>query len=186
MFRRTRYQQGSLQRIRRKRGPDCWVFRWYEPNGVGRRQYRKAVVGTVEQYPTKSSAQTAVSALRLTINQEAPRSRWQPILIQDLINHYKETELRLDVSEGDPDEHEKAYSTKKAYRIFLDRWIKPRWGSLSIRDVRTIAVEEWLRRLTLPSGKRMANGTKGKNSKHRARGLQPRDSIRVAGTELKP
>ena len=162
MFRRTRYQQGSLQRIRRKRGPDCWVFRWYEPNGVGRRQYRKAVVGTVEQYPTESSAQTAVSALRLTINQEAPRSRWQPILIQDLINHYKETELRLDVSEGDPDEHEKAYSTKKAYRIFLDRWIKPRWGSLSIRDVRTIAVEEWLRRLTLPSGKRMANGTKAK------------------------
>jgi integrase len=138
------------------------VFRWYEPNGVGRRQYRKAVVGTVEQYPTESSAQTAVSALRLTINQEAPRSRWQPILIQDLINHYKETELRLDVSEGDPDEHEKAYSTKKAYRIFLDRWIKPRWGSLSIRDVRTIAVEEWLRRLTLPSGKRMANGTKAK------------------------
>jgi len=162
MFRRARYQQGSLQRIRRKRGPDCWVFRWYELNGAGRRRYRKAVVGTVELYPTESNAQTAVAALRLTINQEAPRSKWQPILIQDLINHYKETELRLDVSEGDPDEHEKAYSTKKAYRIFLDRWIKPRWGSFSIRDVRTIAVEEWLRRLTLPSGKRMANGTKAK------------------------
>ncbi len=160
MFRRTRYQQGSLQRVRRKRGPDCWVFRWYELNGACRRRYRKAVVGTVEQYPTESSAQTAVTALRLTINQEKPRSKWQPILIQDLINHYKETELRLDVA--DPDEHEKAYSTKKTYRIFLDRWIKPRWGSLSIRDVRTIAVEEWLRRLTLPSGKRMANGTKAK------------------------
>jgi integrase len=162
MFRRTRYQQGSLQRIRRKRGPDCWVFRWYALNGAGRRQYRKAVVGTVEQYPTESSAQTAVAALRLTINQETPRSKWQPILIRDLINHYKETDLTLDVREGDPDEHEKAYSTKKTYRIFLDRWITPRWGSHSLRDVRTIAVEEWLRRLTLPNGKRMANGTKAK------------------------
>jgi len=98
----------------------------------------------------------------LTINQEAPRSKWQPILIRDLINHYKETELRLDLPEGDRDEHDKAYSTKKTYRIFLDRWIEPRWGSLSIREVRTIAVEEWLRRLTLPTGKRMANGTKSK------------------------
>jgi len=162
MLRRTRYQQGSLQRVRRKRGPDCWVFRWYQLESEDRRRYRKAVVGTVEQYPTESSAQTAIAALRLTINQEAPRSKWQPILIRDLINHYKETELRLDVPEGDPDEHEKAYSTKKAYRIFLDRWIKPHWGSFSIREVRTIAVEDWLRRLTLPTGKRMANGTKAK------------------------
>ncbi len=34
--------------------------------------------------------------------------------------------------------------------------------SLSLREVRTIKVEEWLRRLTLPNGKRMANGTKAK------------------------
>jgi len=129
MFRRTRYQQGSLQRVKRKRGPDCWAFRWYELDGAGRRQYRKAVVGTVEQYRTESSAQTAVGALRLTINQEAPRSKWQPILIRDLITHYKETELGLDVPEGDLDEHEKAYSTKKTYRIFLDRWIKEPDGS---------------------------------------------------------
>src|SRR5438034_3987576 len=97
MFRRTRYQQGSLQRVRRKRGTDSWVFRWYELNGAGRRQYRKAVVGTVEQYPTESSAQTAVAALRMTINHEAPRSKWQPILIRALINHYKESELRSDI-----------------------------------------------------------------------------------------
>src|SRR5260370_721631 len=81
---------------------------------------------------------------------------------RDLISHYQETELRLHLPEGEPDEHEKAYSTKKTYRIFLDRWIKPHWGSLSIREVRTIAVEQWLRRLTLPNGKRMANGTKAK------------------------
>jgi hypothetical protein len=74
MFRRTRYQQGSLQRVRRKRGPDCWIFRWYGFNGAGRRQYRKAVVGTVDQYPTESNAQTAVTALRLTINQ-GPRDQ---------------------------------------------------------------------------------------------------------------
>jgi hypothetical protein len=45
MFRRTRYQQGSLPRVRRKRGPDCWVFRWYALNGAGRRHIAKLLLG---------------------------------------------------------------------------------------------------------------------------------------------
>lgn len=162
MFRRTRYQQGSLQRIARKRGPDCWFFRWYEFDAKGRKRYRKAVVGSVEEYPTEASAQNAISTLRFNINQQAPRSEWQPFSVKDLINHYKETELRLDGSQGEPDEDEKAFSTKQTYRIFLDRWIEPRWGALRLREVRTVAVEKWLKHLTLLSGKTMARGTKAK------------------------
>ena len=30
MSRRTRYQQGSVQREKRRSGPDVWVFRWRE------------------------------------------------------------------------------------------------------------------------------------------------------------
>ncbi len=30
MFRRTRYQQGMLSRVKRKHGPDCWAFRWWD------------------------------------------------------------------------------------------------------------------------------------------------------------
>ena len=162
MFRRARYQQGSLQRIARKRGPDCWFFRWYEIDANGSKRYRKSVVGTVEEYPTEASAQNAISTLRFNINQQAPRSEWQPYSVKDLINHYKETELRIEQSEGEPDEDEKAYSTKKTYTIFLNRWIEPRWGPLRLREVRTVAVEEWLRHLTLSSGKKMARGTKAK------------------------
>jgi hypothetical protein len=42
----SRLQQGSLLKLKRKSGPDVWVFRWYEETG-GARTYRKRTLGTV-------------------------------------------------------------------------------------------------------------------------------------------
>ena len=48
------------------------------------------------------------------------------------------------------------------YRVFIKRWIRPRWGSINIRDVRTIAVESWLRQLLRKDGEALANSSKAK------------------------
>ena len=45
---------------------------------------------------------------------------------------------------------------------YLTRWIKPCWGSINIRDVRTVAVERWLRQLQRQDGEALANSTKAK------------------------
>ncbi len=42
----SRFQQGSLLKLKRKAGPDVWVFRWYEETD-GTRTYRKRNLGTV-------------------------------------------------------------------------------------------------------------------------------------------
>ena len=160
MFGRTRFQQGSLQREQRKNGPAVWIFRWYEVRADGKRQRQYCVIGTVEEYPTEAAAQKAAAGLRLDINLETPRTARKPIAVGDLITHYEEKELAPESTELE--EHEKAHSTKQIYRIFLERWIRPRWGNLRIPDVRTVAVEQWLRSLTLQNGKRMAAGTKAK------------------------
>jgi integrase len=157
LFKRTRFQQGSLQRVRRKRGPDYWVLRWREPNTDGMQVRRKTVVGTVEEYPTESKAQQAASALRITINQEKPREVQNPITVSDLIHHFKETEL---ITSNDWEG--KAYSTRVAYAYFLDHWIQTRWGKSNLRDVRTIAIEQWLRGLKKSDGHNLAPGTKAK------------------------
>ena len=90
MFRRTRYQTGSLQRVKRRKGPDVWIFRWYEIQTDGATKYRKSVVGDVEQYATESAAQKAVDALRITINQDTPRAVLQRISFETLVSHYLE------------------------------------------------------------------------------------------------
>jgi len=160
MFGRTRFQQGSLQREPRKNGPAVWIFRWYESRADGKRQRQYCVIGTVEQYPTEAAAQAAAAGLRLDINVETPRTARKPVAVGDLITHYEEKEL--DLASTELEEHEKAYATKQIYRVFLERWIRPRWGNLRIRDVRTVAVEQWLRGLTLQNGDHMAPGTKAK------------------------
>src|SRR5271169_6881732 len=35
---KTRYQQGSIRRVKRKKGPDFWVFRWLNTTADGSRK----------------------------------------------------------------------------------------------------------------------------------------------------
>ena len=65
---RTRYQQGSLTIEKRKTGPDVWAYSWRESGPNNTRVQRKRIIGTKQEYPTKSSALKAVEGLQLDIN----------------------------------------------------------------------------------------------------------------------
>jgi hypothetical protein len=55
-----------------------------------------------------------------------------------------------------------SHATRTIYKAFLARWVRPAWGSLNIRGVRTTAVEHWLRQLIRADGSPMAPPTKAK------------------------
>ncbi len=149
MFKRTRYQRGCTSREERCNGPDVWIYRWRETQPNGRRTNRKVVVGTVEEYSTKSEAQKAADALRIHVNKDSPRSLLYPLTCEQLVAHYREKELA-------EDNNKRAYSTKAAYKSYLDNWILPRWRRCLLKEVKAVAVEEWLGQLS------MACGTKAK------------------------
>ena len=93
-MRRVRHQRGSLQRERRRKsGETVWVFRWYEVQLDGSKRYRKAVIGTVEEFRTEAEAQKAADALRLEINEQTPRQKLQAISFETLVEHYRQHEL---------------------------------------------------------------------------------------------
>src|ERR1051325_4019158 len=126
----TRYQDGYLRCKPRHDGSACWEFMWREHHASGKRVHRTIVIGTVEQYPTESSARAAVNGLRMQINAEQHRQHHRVITIGDLIDHYILMELP-------PDATRHSHATRIIYREFLIRWIKPHWGSFNIRDIRT-------------------------------------------------
>jgi integrase len=128
---------------------------WREPESSGKRVRRTTLIGTIKDYPTRELAQAAVNGLRMRINERRNRQLNHAINISDLIDHYLDTELSLD-------EMRHSHATRIIYREFLIRWIKPRWGNLNLTDVRTIAVEIWLRELKRRDGKDLANSTKAK------------------------
>ncbi len=84
----------------------------------------------------------ACESLRSTIN----RDTGAPLNIAELVDHYTEKELS--------DDGAKAYSTREMYQSYIRCWIVPEWGERGLCDVRTVAVEEWLRALPLANGSR--------------------------------
>src|ERR1700686_5310898 len=90
---RDRYQRGSLTTESRSNGPDVWVYRWRESIGKGRTVQRKRIIGTKQQYPTKTAALKAVEGLRLDINAEAVSTPGHELTVDEVIAHYKEVEL---------------------------------------------------------------------------------------------
>ena len=95
LFRRTRYQQGSLVLEARKRGSAVWVYRWWERDINGKPVRRKLQIGSSEQYQTESAAQAAADALRLTINNPSNRRNLRQTTVSILWEHYCREELPL-------------------------------------------------------------------------------------------
>lgn len=92
----------------------------------------------------------------MRLNEKRNRQSQQVILVADLIDHYIETELSAQTAWY-------AKSTCTIYADYLNRWIRPYWGKSNIRDVRTVAVEAWLRQLRHKNSEhQLANGTKAK------------------------
>jgi integrase len=152
---RCRYQRGCLRCTKRKVGPDCWEFLWREKDETGKCVRRAAAIGNVEKYPTRDLAEAAIMGFRMQINEDRLRQPDQQILVGDLVDHYLRTELHEETIRH-------SHATRIVYREFLTRWIRPHWGKVNVRSVRTVTVERWLRLLQRANGDPLANSTKAK------------------------
>ena len=138
MFTRTRYQYGSLETKERKKGKEVWEFRYYEPDARGERQRRAVMVGTREEYSTESAARKSpvVQAILLRLNAEHP-SAAGAANFGAVIARYEQEEMP------------ERYSTSAAYQSYIKNQIRPRWADTPMSAVKPMAVEDWLRNLTL-------------------------------------
>lgn len=131
----TRFQQGSLMRVKNKRTPDTWFFRYYEDR-EGKRVHRNLKIGSVLELPLRKDAEKAVLSLRAKINSEVRT----PETVLDLITHYRAHELTLE---------RKSHATLENYGGNIRLYILPKWGQTRLSAVRTVAVESWLHSLPL-------------------------------------
>jgi integrase len=129
----SRFQQGSLLKLKRKNSPDVWVFRWYDETN-GTRTYKKRTLGKVTDMPLRRDAEKAVADFRANINVEVR----VPQTVSDLTAHYRKHELTSD---------KKAFATIESTSIYLSNHIVPKWGDVWLSDVRTVEVEQWLHSL---------------------------------------
>ncbi len=135
-------QRGCMQRNSRKEGPDVWQFRWSETRLDGKRLYHKKIVGTVDQYPDEHVARRSVVGLVSEINTDDRFVNSNAMTVGQLCDHFVQRELSKDNTW-------RSHATKKIYKAYLSRWIRPHWQEYKLAEVRTIQVESWLRGLPL-------------------------------------
>lgn len=115
-------QNGSIVRRNRKNRADIWQFRWREKTPGGNRVYRRKEIGTVDQFPNLEAARKAASLLVPDLNVPNARAEQTSMTIAQLCSHFDQRELCL------PNAW-RSYSTKYIYKVYLRRWIIPKWSS---------------------------------------------------------
>jgi integrase len=116
-----------------------WEFRYYEMDAQATRQRRSVTVGSVAEYPTESAVRKspAVQSLLLQINAESSSAVTPPPSFGAVIARYEKEEMP------------ERYSTSAAYRSNIKMHIRPRWADVPLHAVKSMAVEDWLKRLPL-------------------------------------
>jgi integrase len=135
-MKRRRYQYGCLTKKHHTVSEDVWQFRFYETLPDGRRARRARIVGTVKQYPTRADALRAIESFRVWLNLGHRYGR--PITVGALATRYIEQELPF-----------RRHSTQQSYRSALKHWICVKWGDCLLDQITPLAVEQWLRSLSL-------------------------------------
>jgi len=126
------YQRGSIRRVKRARGGEVWEWR-YRVRGKMKQQ-----MFPVADFPTEKAMwrYLATSIAMLNGEQEEPL----PIItaISGLIARYRKEVLP-----------ELARSTRETDESMLKVHIEPRWANTPIADLRPMAVDKWLKGLTI-------------------------------------
>jgi hypothetical protein len=113
---------------------------------MARRAPRKKI-GTLEEYSTRKAAENAARVFRLDLVDRGPEAVVK-ITMRELVAHFGEHE------QVDKGEEGRAYSTRDRCESVFNRWVLPRWGKMTIDQIRTVAVEEWLRSISRARGTR--------------------------------
>lgn len=136
-MKRTRYQFGAVERKKRKKGPDVWVYRYYVRDADCAVKYASRRLGTVEQYRSKAQAERAAEAIRMEANPAQPGA--VPVTMGGLIDRYIADKLP------------ERYSTRISYLSCLNGHVRPRWGEHTLERIAAapFEVERWFEHLKL-------------------------------------
>jgi integrase len=133
-----RYQRGWLRVVERKQGR-MWQFRYYAVDSIsGKKQERSKTIGTLADFPTESKCWREIDSRRLIEKINQPQS-------DDKLRfrHIAEFYLNSDAF------NKLAPTTQYCYRHIVNDYLVPHWGDQFAIDIKSLAVEKWLRSLDL-------------------------------------
>lgn len=143
--RRVRYQNGTLEHMPRKSGPDVWTYRFVDR--ANDRQ-RRVILGTVTEFETDGDVMRAAESHRLSANRNSNLIR--AVTMAAFIDRYERECVApfVEIAVGALDNRRPSVQSARSYRSLIGRWIRPKWAGCSLAEFEHItkatAIEEWL------------------------------------------
>jgi integrase len=145
--RRVRYQNGTLERVSRKRGPDIWTYRWME-RGSGKRP--RVTLGTVTELRTMQAVKLAADGHRLSANRD--NDYVSRITMAGLLGRYERECVTpfCEVPLGGMDNRTPSVHCARSYRSIIRKWLH-HWDASLVTDFfephMVGKVEDWFAQL---------------------------------------
>jgi integrase len=133
-IRRSRYQQGSIRKVRRATG-FAWEFRYYETEGGKRKLKTQTFDGKL--YRSEADVRKALETQILQLNRGTDYARSAGVTFGALLDRY--------ISEEMP----RRKSTADSYRSLIRNHLRPRWGKHLLPEIRPSELHSWFQSLDL-------------------------------------
>jgi integrase len=134
----VRYQRGWLRVVERKQGR-MWQLRYNSIDTVsGKKKERTRIVGTLADFRTESACWREVDRQRLNEQINQPQSGHN-LRFRQIADSYLSSDVFLKL----------APTTQYCYRHIINDYLVPHWGSQLAVEIKSLAVEKWLRSLDL-------------------------------------
>lgn len=146
--RKAKHIRGSIRRVKRKRGPDAWEFRYPDRSRGGR---LRAMTFSTAEFPTKSAMWSHIDSLLWKINAGTPQSLSEELSFGGLCDRYITDEHLRELDELRSGQGNTfgglKVSTARAYLQIIENHLRPKWGSTPLTRMTPAAVQEWFREL---------------------------------------
>ena len=146
---KKRYIRGSLRRVKHKKMPDSWEYRYPDRSEVG--SPLRAMTFSTTEFPTKAAMWKHIDTLLWRINADTPQNISQELSFGGVCDRYTQDEHLQEIS-GLKRGQQNTFggvkvSTARGYLQIIKNHIRPKWGNTPTSRVTATLVLDWLREL---------------------------------------
>lgn len=150
-FTRKKYIRGSLRRIKLKKGPDAWEWRYPDRTLPG--SPLRALRFSTEKFPTKTAMWKHIDGLLWKVNADNPQNLAQELSFDGLCDRFIKEERLRELDELKSGEQNTfgglKVSTARSYLNIIENHLRPKFGAECVSKISAAQVQEWFRDLPL-------------------------------------
>lgn len=149
LFTRKRHIRGSVRRLKRKKGPDVWEYRYPDRTQTG--SPICAMIFSTTKFSTKAAMWQHIDTLLWKINADSPQSLSQELSFGGVCDRYIQDEHLQEIG-GLKRGQQNTFgslkvSTARGYLQIIENHLRPKWGDTSVSKVTPALVQEWFKAL---------------------------------------